>query len=92
MLKVRQQLYANTCIYSQIIFTAPRDYNLTVTTVIFGPGRSDTQPAVVPIIADDLLENDEVFYGNLRLPADSQARVMFEPQRAYATIIDEDSK
>ena len=88
MLKVRQQLYANICIYSQIIFTAPGDYNQTVTTVIFGPGHSDTQPAVVPIIADDLLENDEVFYGNLRPPAGSQDRM----ERANATIVDDDSR
>ena len=45
----------------------------------------------VPIVDDDLLEVDEIFYGNLRLPEDStQERVAFGPARANGTITDDD--
>ena len=58
----------------------------------FGPGVI-TLNVSVPIVDDDLVEVDEMFYGNLCFPQDStQARVEFAPDRANATITDNDSK
>ena len=57
----------------------------------FGPGMN-TAVASVPIIDDDSSESDEIFYGNLRLPAGSTDRVVFKPLRASATIVDNDGK
>ena len=57
----------------------------------FGPGVI-TLDVSVPIVDDDLVEVDEMFYGNLCLPQDStQTRVEFAPDRANATITDNDS-
>lgn len=58
----------------------------------FGPGVTTLDVSVL-IVDDDLVEVDEMFYGNLRLPEDStQTRVEFAPARANATITNDDSK
>ena len=57
----------------------------------FGPGVI-TLNVSVPIVDDELVEVDEMFYGNLCLPQDStQTRVELAPDRANATITDNDS-
>ena len=43
------------------------------------------------ILDDALLELNEVFFGNLHLPAGSGDRVTFSPGRATATIVDNDA-
>ena len=53
----------------------------------FGPGIQ-SQVASIPVVDDDLAEIDELFYGNLRLPAGSIFTVEFDPGRANATILD----
>ena len=56
----------------------------------FGPGVLSLDVSV-PIVDDDLVEVDEIFYGNLRLPENStQERVAFGPARANGTITNDD--
>ena len=43
----------------------------------------------VPIVSDTVYESDEVFYGNLRLPAGAVDSVLFDLMRVNATIIDD---
>ena len=45
----------------------------------------------VPIIDDDSKEDEEVFYGNLRLPPNSSS-IELSPGRIKATILDNDRK
>ena len=73
------------------ICSGPGDYEDTVISLTFGPGMSFAT-VDVPIVNDTLYENDEVFYGNLRLPAGAVNGVEFDPMRANATIIDDDSE
>ena len=95
MLKVKQinQSMLYTCVLfdAWCLCTAPGDYNETVFQMTFGPGASN-QTVSVPIASDGMYENEEIFFGNLRLPAGSQARVDFNPMRANAMIIDADCK
>ena len=60
--------------------------------LFFGPGVI-TLNVSVPIVDDELVEVDEMFYGKLCLLGDStlQARVELAPDRANATITDNDS-
>ena len=60
-----------------------------VVNVTFGPGMSFAT-VNIPIVNDTLYENDEVFYGNLRLPAGVVNGVQFDPMRANVTIFDDD--
>ena len=59
----------------------------------FGPDMS-TAVASVPILDDDSFELAETFSGNLRLPAAAgiTETVMFKPQKANSTIMDNDGK
>jgi hypothetical protein len=59
--------------------------------VIFSPGTR-FQTVQVPIINDNLVEFEEMFFGNLRLPAGSTALVRFSPDIANATIVDNDGE
>ena len=72
---------------------ASGDYNDTVMLLTFGPGVLSLDVSV-PIVDDNLAEVDEVFYGNLRLPAGSEfvGLVELNPDRANATIFDNDGK
>ena len=46
----------------------------------------------VPVIDDDVFENDEVFTGNLRFPEGFTASVVLVPMTAPATITDNDGE
>lgn len=78
-------------IWSIIFFLAPGDYSATVTTVTFGPDKMP-QEVSVPIVDDDFAENNETFFGNLRIPAGSADMIQLDPGRANATISDNDGK
>lgn len=54
----------------------------------FIPGVSSLQ-VTVPVVDDTLLEIDETFFGNLRLPED-RGSIVFQPGRAIATLVDND--
>ena len=76
---------------STIILCPGFDYENTVTTITFGPGVS-ALTVNVPILDDDIAENIEMFSANLRLPAGSTDIVFLDPDRANATILDNDGK
>ena len=46
----------------------------------------------VSILDDQLYENAEMFSANLRLPAGSTDNVFLDPDRASATILDDDGE
>ena len=72
-------------------FLAPADYEDMVISMSFTPGVS-TQQAIVNIVDDEVLEFNETFFVNLRLPASTFGNILFQPGRAMATIVDNDGK
>ena len=72
---------------------APDDYTSLVQLLTFNPGESTVQ-VTVPVVNDAILEIDENFFGNLRVPAGSPfiGSITFQPGRAMATILDDDCK
>ena len=72
------------------MYIAGADYVSTVRNVTFTAGMSSNTVAV-PIISDDVLERNETFTGNLRLPSGNTAVVTFAPVTAEATIRDDDN-
>ena len=73
-----------------ITVIAPADYVNTVRSLTFGPGVSTLQ-VTVDVKDDRLLEINETFFGNLR-PLTNFGRVLLQPSRAMATIVDDDGK
>ena len=67
----------------------PGDYSDTVVLLTFGPGVLALNVSV-PIANNNSKEDEEVFYGNLRLPAGSYFDGLVEtnPERANAAIFD----
>ena len=71
--------------------TGFQDYNETVRLLTFAPGVERIS-VMVPIIDDDLVEGDEVFFGVISLPPGSTSTIEFSPGRANVTISDNDGK
>ncbi len=64
------------------------DYVSTVQNISFGPGRNE-MVVPVPTLADNILEFNETFFGNLRFPSGVPGSVRLFPIRAEGTIIDD---
>ena len=71
--------------------TGSQDYNETVRLLTFAPGERRIS-VMVPIVDDDLVEGDEVFFGVITLPPGSASSIEFSPGRANVTISDNDGK
>ena len=71
--------------------TGSQDYNESVRLLTFAPGER-RMSAMVPIINDDLVEGDEVFFGAISLFPGSTSIFEFSPGRANVTISDNDGK
>ena len=76
-----------------IHISANEDYSNTMKLLTFGP---DTRNVLVrvPIVDDDIVESDETFFGNLRIPlgTPNTGSILYQPGRATATIQDNDCK
>ena len=46
----------------------------------------------MPVVDDDFVEFDEIFFGNLGLPTPDTTGILFDSDRATATIADNDCK
>ena len=73
------------------IIIVPSDYENKSTLLTFGPGRSSLQVSV-PIVDDILSENNEWFSGNVVSASTFNFDITFDPQKATATILDDDGK
>ena len=71
--------------------TGSQDYNEIVRLLTFAPGER-RMSAMVPIVDDDLVEGDEVFFGVVSLPLGSTSNFEFSPGRANVTISDNAGK
>lgn len=70
-----------------------QDYNETSTTVEFGPGGTQTESIVIPLIDDDIVESPEVFFVSLTIPDDeSGISIPGNRSTAMVTVQDDDSK
>ena len=73
-----------------ICFAAPGDFNaVTSVPVVFGEGSLVTS-VTVTINEDSIVENDEVFTGNLRHVGEGTVQIVED--EATVTIIDDDGK
>ena len=77
------QLWLNV-LFLYPLHSAPDDYANSVIPLTFGPTRT-SQEVSVPIVDDDLLEDIETFFGNLRF-AEVFDSIQFAPSRANASI------
>ena len=75
-------------IYSFPFSTAPDDFVNTLGIVLQFNGVFRSQPVIIMIENDDILENDETFFGNLE--AIDQG-VIVAPQRAAITIVEDNA-
>lgn len=75
-------------IYSFPFSTAPDDFVNTLGIVLQFNGVFRSQPVIIMIENDDVLENDETFFGNLE--AIDQG-VIVAPQRAAITIVEDNA-
>ena len=74
----------------KIAFLAPTDYEKIVISLTFGPDVL-SQQVVVNVVDDEVLEFNETFFGNLRLPVstiDLGNILLLQPGRAMVTIAD----
>lgn len=89
------EVYYDSSFCLHILYTpASEDYTRTQTLLTFGPSRSNTQ-VTVPIMDDEIVEANETFFGNLRVPVGSDLdtiSILYQPGKAIASIQDNDSK
>ncbi len=69
------------------------DYNSTQQTITFSTSSEiSVNTITVPILGDNLQENTENFFGNLRFPAGTSTTAMLSPNVAEVMITDNNRK